>query len=141
MPEKFDGPKIENKFNLKRLQEISLKGVKSMLEDFSKMPDSWIDPAEYHTHSDEEKEKLNKKRKNKFRVNYFHFLGGNLFGLIICITDSHKKEAYENKLSDIQERVRHENIENKKIPEELIDEIDDLAQELINIFENKKNEQ
>ncbi len=83
-----------------------------------------------------------KERNNKFRNTYFNIMlpACQLFLGAIKNIDDDKRVVLKNKLSAIRDRLRNEikPFFGNKIPEESIDEMDNVATEIIELFKKDK---
>lgn len=109
----------------------TIKNCEFHLEKFKKMPDSRIAKEDY-----EDEKTVEDMRYNKFRSNYFQVLIGDCEILLSYMDNAEYKDEINKNLTFIMEKVRKQ-AEKGKITEELIDEMDNLAKNLINKIKSK----
>ena len=97
--------------------------IDTLLNEWKKMPDSWIEPEDYANSEHE------RKAKNKFRAIYFQKIIAEL-GLLAEYLPKIEKEKLENDLAVLSDKQR-KFIEGGKVPEYIIDEMDNFAKKII----------
>lgn len=122
--------KIEN-IEKKDYKNPALQRLKSIIKEWKKMPDSWIDDEDYKSLDEKA---LEQKRKNKFRANYFNAISGN-FEILLPYLNIKDRKKFQEEFNIIIDKV-HQRMNNKlSIEESSIDEIDKFAEDLIKKLE------
>ncbi len=115
----------------KESKEFSLiRACEHHMSTFKKMPNSRITPEDYKTG------KIEQKRYNTFRSNYFQVLIGDCELLLLYMDNAEYKKEIQEKLAFIMGEVR-EQAEKGAITEELIDEMDGVAKDLLKKIKSK----
>lgn len=122
--------KIEN-IEKKDYKSPALQRLKSIIKEWKKMPNSWIDDEDYKSLDEEA---LEQKRKNKFRANYFNAISGN-FEILLPYLNIEDRKKFQEDFNIIIDKV-HQRMSNKlSIEESSVDEVDKFAEDLIKKLE------
>ena len=122
--------KIEN-IEKKDYKSPALQRLKSIIKEWKKMPNSWIDDEDYKSLDEEA---LEQKRKNKFRANYFNAISGN-FEILLPYLNIEDRKKFQEDFNIISDKV-HQRMSNKlSIEESSVDEVDKFAEDLIKKLE------
>ncbi len=111
----------------KKITDKFADNAEKLLNEWQKMPDS-------HISDEDSDEQFKAKRKNKFRVNYFHKLGEFITALIASLPT--EKESLSTELGSIFQEVRQYREETGLVSEQLIDKMDFFARKVIEKYRN-----